>query len=1264
MLLLKVRLSTRMRQPLPCLGFAGIAALTAGALPAQPSNTVTGTLVDDRDAPAAGIEVVLRPHPSAFEADLYLLGHSDALPEAVDRVRSDTNGAYSVSAPAAGPYRLEFGRSAAPNEPGNAMPLVQGAIVPLKGSRVVQTVDVPERHLVAVRVLDTDDRPIAGALIVANPADMTPPRAAAAFARMILDRTSGNHSPPAPEHLMRTYHPSASRTDAEGIARLAMPTADATVIVSASGFVLGKGETKSGRAALRLAADPGVRLRVRGPTGAPVPGAAIRTAGARDRIGNSGAPTARRTLATPAALGGLDTPLAITDENGEAVVGRTPGAETGLEVEAADGAFAQLYLPAANAADSAEPQHIIDVRLEDPLRVPGRIVDAASGLPIRGAAIWADLFPGHNAFSDSTGAFDLNIRPAPRGTRLRVTANGFLPERIHIGAADLFNRDEVRIGLTPSAPIRGVVTDDAGQPVAGARIRAEPRGDDAPSTSSFGSGPATSGLDGAFHVAEALYGYAYRLTAQAAGYASSVLDVPPVEAGVAVDPVHLVLTKGRRVVGAVVDTDGHPVAKAEVSLLWPLDPSEFRSLSDSPATAATTDAQGAFALPATAPGEYEVDVRHSAYAQRPTTSVAVPDGESDFEIGPLTLIAGAAIHGIVTGPDGRPAADATIESVGQYRTGGAPTRTATSDVDGRFRIEGLSSDLVHLGVRASGYPILTRGNVRTNNDDPVLFELEPGASLTGRVLDSGGNGVAGIPVSLGFDHGPFADDDWLLWNAEDTDPQRMTDAGGRFRFEGLMAGTWSAEATKGTESARLDAIALTPGAEREIELLLQTRHRLTVIVTTDAGEPVAQAQIRARSPGDLLSSASYGRTDGSGRTEMDIDPGPATVEVSHRKLRDASREVQLEPGDNELSFELEPGLEIGGTVRSYDGAPLALATVEADTEYSRDIDSHRTNTVSDRNGAFRLTGLEARRYILTARASGYADGGPDEPIEVGDAAIGGIEIVLEPEVSIAGVVTGLSPSDLSQAEIHVRNGPRSRSASVDSEGNFSVRGIGPGTWDVMAIKGEWERTVERTVTIERGAAEVFVELPFERGLRLSGQVLEDGAPLGGARLFVGDHETRADQEGRFAMEGLDPGPQEVVVNRADYSGTQYRSIDLQTDLEGVLIELQPAVATVAGVVVDAGTGQPLEFASLTAADAATIGALAADGGGAPLVGASSSLSLDAGRFTLELRPNADHVWVTRYGYESARIPLNIAPGEHREGLVIRLQPAADESSNQ
>ena len=147
------------------------------------------------------------------------------------------------------------------------------------------------------------------------------------------------------------------------------------------------------------------------------------------------------------------------------------------------------------------------------------------------------------------------------------------------------------------------------------------------------------------------------------------------------------------------------------------------------------------------------------------------------------------------------------------------------------------------------------------------------------------------------------------------------------------------------------------------------------------------------------------------------------------------------------------------------------------------------------------------------------------------------------------------------------------------------------------------------------------------------------------------------------MEGLDPGPNEVVIYRPDLS-SQHQSIDLQADLEGVRIELAPAAATVAGVVVDAETGQPLDLASLMAADAATVGVLAAGGSDAPLAGVSSALSLEAGKFKLELSATADHVWVTRNGYESVQIPLNIAPGEHRGGMVIRLQPTPSDAPDQ
>ena len=114
------------------------------------------------------------------------------------------------------------------------------------------------------------------------------------------------------------------------------------------------------------------------------------------------------------------------------------------------------------------------------------------------------------------------------------------------------------------------------------------------------------------------------------------------------------------------------------------------------AAAATTNDQGAFVFPATAPGEYEMQVTHSKYAARPPAQVEVPAGASDFDFGELTLVAGATIHGIVTGADGELVAGAVVKARGRGRSLRSAEREATTDADGRFRIAGLSSELADL----------------------------------------------------------------------------------------------------------------------------------------------------------------------------------------------------------------------------------------------------------------------------------------------------------------------------------------------------------------------------------------------------------------------------------------------------------------------------------------------------------------------------------------------------------------------------------------
>jgi hypothetical protein len=1213
----------------------GLTGLAASGLWAQPSVDVAlgvmGTLVDERGAPVPGAEVVLRPYPSDYEIDLDLLGY-DALPPAVDRGKSGPDGSFSLAAPVPGPYRLEI-RTAPPAESAEAVvPLVYGNLTPLEAPRVLQPNELPNRRLVAARVIDADDQPIEGALVVASP---TRSRSA---------RQGRSASGEEPERLYPRFERAAANTDAQGVARFLMPTAEASVVVSADGFRVETATTESGRATFVLTPDPGIRFRVRGPDGAPAAGVLLRTTG-----------KARA-------------PLAVTDEQGEVTAGKVADIETVYELQRWDSAFTRVSQADAAPADSAAAERIVDLRLEAPLRIPGRVVDRASGDPVANAAIWVTRSPGENALSGPTGEFLLNSRPREESRRLQVHAGGYVSTEVNAAAPEHGVGEEVAVSLRPAAPLFGFVTDSADLPVAGADISAQPPATDS-ITDIFAIRPqrAVSAEDGSFRMAGIVYNNPYRLTIQAEGFASFAIDLPPYEPGATAAPLRIRLPEGRRVRGRVVDTDGRPVAGAEVRLRWPEEKRpRFASRRDTDATQpVATDEQGAFLIAGVSTGEYDVNVSHTEYVSPGDLPAEVPEGREEIDLGEFTLVPGAAILGVVVDPDEEPVegAVARFRSYGQDRD---QERTARTDADGNFRLGGLPHEQIELTVEAEGYAMFVLRGARPGIEDPVRIQLVRGASLSGRVLTAAGTAAVAARVNLEPDDSTrMRGRTWYSVNAT------RTDGDGRFSFGHLFPGTWSVEASSGTEAARTDPLELISGSERTIELHLHAQDQLTVIVTASSGQPVTEAQIRLE-PKDATHPRDFSMTDGSGRARLESVAGPATLTVQHSEHQDEIREIVVGPGNAELAIQLQAGGEINGFVRFANGAP-ASATVEAHAEesastaiYLRKYLHPPSTTVSGSDGAFRLTGLEAGRYFLVARAAGHAESGPAEPIDVDGRSVAGVEIVLESGASLRGAVTGLPPADLAQVTITATRLAQWQTATPDSEGNFIIENLAPGTWQVVARRGDsfTARSVERTVTIAAVGAEEFVEIPFERGFRLTGQVLAAGEPLVGVHLraqHLGS-ETAAhaevDQEGRFELDGLEAGSYRLGVSSPS-GGMEYRSIELQTDLDGLRIDLQPE-AILSGIVLDATTGLPLRDVYLTAGDAAGMAALARGDDDQAVYRAAriagNDFSTNGGRFEIHLGPGAERLWVTSDGYQGALIPLNIAPGQRQEGLVVRLQP--------
>lgn len=956
---------------LRCPAAFGLGLFAAAGLFAQSTVdvplVVTGTLVDERGAPAAGVEVVLRPYPSDYQIDLDLLGY-EALPPPVDRGTSGPDGSFSLAAPVPGPYRLEIRTALPVGSPDAVVPILYGNLTPLEAPRVLEPNELPDRRLVAARVLGADDRPIEGALVVASP---TRSRSA---------RQERSTSGERPERLYPRFERAAASTDAQGIARFLMPTADANVVVSARGFRVETGTTESGRATFVLTPDPGIRFRVRGPDGAPEAGVLLRTTG-------------RATA-----------PLAITDEQGEVVGGRVARAEAGYELERWDSAFTRISQPDAAPGGAVAGARIVDLRLEAPLRIPGRIVDRSSGDPVADAAVWIVGFPGENALSGPAGGFLLNSRPREGSRRLQVHAGGYVSTAANAPAAEHGLAEDVTVTLRPAAPLYGFVTDSANRPVAGADISARPRATESISDMfAIRSQRTTSAEDGSFRMAGIVYNRPYRLTIQAEGLASSAIDLPPYELGATAAPLRIRLPAGRRVRGRVVDTDDRPVGGAEVRLRWP-EPKRprFATRRDNDATEpAVTDEQGAFLIAGVNTGEYEVRVSHAEYVSPGDLPAEVPEGRGEVDLGEFTLVPGAEIFGVVVDPDERPVqgAVARFRGSGQNRD---QERTARTDGDGNFRLAGLPHEQVDLTVEAEGYPLFALRGARPGTEDPIRIQLVGGASLAGRVLTAAGTAAAGARVNLEPDDSTRRRG--RTWYSTDT--RTRTDGDGRFSFEHVFPGTWSVEASAGTEAARTEPFELVSGTERTVELRLSAQDRLTVIVTASSGQPISEALARLE-PADGARSTAIRTTDGSGRARLEAVAGPATLTVEHPEHLDETREIVVGPGSTELPIQLRAGAEISGFVRMANGAP-ASATIEAHPEespntaiYLRRYLHPPATTVSGSDGSFRLTGLEAGSYRLGV--SSPSGGRQYRSIELA-RDMEGLRIDLQPEATLSGIV--------------------------------------------------------------------------------------------------------------------------------------------------------------------------------------------------------------------------------------------------------------------
>lgn len=412
-----------------------------------------------------------------------------------------------------------------------------------------------------------------------------------------------------------------------------------------------------------------------------------------------------------------------------------------------------------------------DLKLEQGLVVQGRVVELLTKAPVANATVYLNSTNRSHAMSatpgrergivaTTDGAGNYRFQNAPRTglVNLKVEAEGYastnlLSQQIKVDAPNQFNL-EIERGRT----ITGVVVDDTGERISGAKIVATGLSTKTPQTETTYCDD-----DGEFEFPP-LRGGPYRLVVSAKRFAD--VEVPLV----LTDEDHkIVMPKRGSVRLKVLTAKGRAVKNYRLSLKrsFPNNPNNIGNVLDFPDRNITPrNYRGQFAMIDGLPsGLFRFQIMERNHAKTLSEAFTVEQGADAIEV-VVTLTMGGAITGTVIDDMGKPVFGATVASdmnAGLAADTGIfemfrsmipekhTNRSVKTDKQGRFRLPTLSFADYMLRVSHPDYCEGQKINIKLTTEGEVIdagvIQLEKGALIEG-VTTVDGNPTGQVKVVL------------------------------------------------------------------------------------------------------------------------------------------------------------------------------------------------------------------------------------------------------------------------------------------------------------------------------------------------------------------------------------------------------------------------------------------------------------------------------------------------------------------------------------
>ncbi|HEV7783784.1 MAG TPA: carboxypeptidase regulatory-like domain-containing protein, partial [Thermoanaerobaculia bacterium] len=255
--------------------------------------------------------------------------------------------------------------------------------------------------------------------------------------------------------------------------------------------------------------------------------------------------------------------------------------------------------------------------------------------------------------------------------------------------------------------------------------------------------------------------------------------------------------------------------------------------------------------------------------------------------------------------------------------------------------------------------------------------------------------------------------------------------------------------------------------------------------------------------------------------------------------------------------------------------------------------------------------------------------------------------------TVTGHLLGLRPEEIPGAHVGGYGSEVGYLPDVDVEpdGHYEIKNVAPGAWRFTAAVTGGRRMARQQITIQPGEAGVVVDFEFGKDGTLSGTIVVDGSPLSGANVMISSRDSEVDgrlavsrHDGHFELRGLAPGSYRLIVNGALGAVHQERAVEMDGDRE---MRIDIATGTLAGLVVSAGTGEPVAEATVMI-----------DGQESRGFNYSTPTlrSGEEGAFESRLAPGSYRIKVQKEGYAPAEVTAEVRSGGAGSPVEIRLKP--------